>query len=140
MIMVKKPQKERVDKIKNKAKVIAKVIANPLATQEQIAKDAWVWIATVNRNMKELEENGIKSKAIEKIIEQDAKIINLAQSIFVDRMENAPDKISNRDLISASDISAKRYSIFKWEATNKEWWLKEIKNITINVIWNGSTV
>ena len=131
-------QKDRVDKLKNKAKVIAKVIANPLATQEQIAKDAWVWIATVNRNMKQMEESGIKSDAIEKIIEKDAKIVWLAQSILVSRMENNPDKVSTRDVISAGDISARRYSIFKWEATNKEWWLKEVKNITINVIWNGS--
>lgn len=140
MIMVKKPQKERVDKIKNKAKVIAKVIANPLATEREIAKETWLWNWTIHNHLKELEQNWAKSQAIEKIIEQDAKIVNIAQSILVSRMENTPDKVSTRDLISASDISAKRYSIFKWEATNKEWWLKEIKNITINVIWNGSTV
>lgn len=134
-----KPQKERVDKLKNKAKVIAKVIANPLATQEQIAIDAWVWIATVNRNIKEMEENGIKSQAIEKIIENDTNIVKLWQEILLERMKT-PDKVSTRDIISATDLWARRISLFKWPATDENWWLKEIKNITINVIWNGSTI
>ena len=134
-----KPQKERVDKLKNKAKVIAKVIANPLATERELAKDTWLWNWTIHNHLKDIEQNWAKSLAIEKIIDQDAKIVELAQKILLERM-NTPDKVSTRDVISASDISARRYSIFKWEATTKEWWLKEIKNITINVIWNGSTI
>lgn len=135
-----KQQKERVDKLKNKAKVIAKVIANPLATERELAKETWLGNWTIHNHLKELEQTWAKSQAIEEIIAKDAKIVNLAQSILVDRLEKTPDKVSTRDIISASDISAKRYSIFKWEATTNEWGMKEIKNITINVIGNGSTI
>lgn len=138
IIKERKKQKERVDKLKNKAKVISKVIQNPLATEREIASELWLWNWTVHNHLKELEQNWAKSQAIEEIIEKDVKIVNLAQNILQSRMEKEPEKISNRDLISASDISAKRYSLLKWQATDKEWWLKQIQDITINIIWKDA--
>lgn len=132
-------QNETIKK-KNRAKVIAKVISNPLSTQRELAKETWLSKTSIHNHLKTLDQDWPKLAIIEDIINKDARIVDVAQQILLDRMEKTPDKVSTRDIISAGDISARRYSIFKWEATNKEWWLKEIKNITINVIWNGSTI
>ncbi len=121
-----KLKKERVDKTKNKIKVIKELIKNPLLTNREIAKKANIWLATANRTKHEVEQKGTKSNIIDKIIENDAKIVDLTQKEIQKRISKNPDKVSTRDLISAWDVSAKRYSIFKWEVTDKDWWLKEI--------------
>jgi hypothetical protein len=33
--------------------------------------------------------------------------------------------MSTRDIIASADVSAKRYSLFKWDATDKDWGLKD---------------
>lgn len=131
----KKMKKERVDKTKNKIKVIKELLRNPLQTDREIAKNANIWLATTNRNKKEVEQNGTKSNIIDEIIKKDAEIVQLAQDELQKRIKENPSKVSTRDIISAGDVSAKRYSIFKWDATDKEWWLKSISDINI-VIWN----
>ena len=122
--MVKK--KERVDKTKNKIKVIKELLKNPLQTDREVEKKTKVWKSIVNRAKKELGQNGAKSNIIDEIIRKDAEIVQLAQNELQRRITEDPTKVSTRDIISAWDVSAKRYSIFKWQATDEEWWLKEI--------------
>jgi hypothetical protein len=63
--------------------------------------------------------NSTKSDKIEKIIEKDLSIVELATEILQDRLqkakapETAEDKMSTRDIIASADVSAKRYSLFK---------------------------
>jgi hypothetical protein len=33
--------------------------------------------------------------------------------------------MSTRDVIASADVSAKRYTIFKWDVTDKDGWLKQ---------------
>lgn len=129
-----KSKKPRVDKEINKAKVIWAVIKKPLADQRTLAKEAWVSKTTVQRNMLEMDQIGPKSKAIEDIIATDAAIVQLAQMEIVQRLQS-PEKEKTRDIISAASESARRYALFKWDATDDEWWLKSIQDITIT-IWN----
>jgi len=131
--------KERSDKIKNKAKVIAVKLSNPLASEREIAKKAWVWNGTSHRILKDIEQNGAvidnsKIDAIEKILEKDINIVRLAQEEIERRIQDNPDGISMRDMISSADVSARRYSLLKWSATDDEWWLK---NAVVNVIVQG---
>lgn len=123
--------KERVDKIKNQAKIVREVIKNPLATDREVAKATWVWKSTANRARKELGQVGTKIEAIQEIIKNDMEIVKLWQSIIMQRMETQPDKLSTKDIISATDTWAKRYSLFKWDVTDPEWWLKDI-----SITWN----
>jgi len=48
------------------------------------------------------------------------EIVNLAQAELQRRLEEDPKKISTKDIISAGDVSAKRYSLFKGKATDDE--------------------
>ena len=130
----------RSDKAKNRAKVIAEVVKDPFATQEEIAERAWIWRTTVHDHLQEL-PNSTKSDKIEKIIEKDLSIVELATEILQDRLqkakapETAEDKMSTRDIIASADVSAKRYSLFKWDVTDKDWWLK-VHTISFNdFIW-----
>lgn len=131
---MEKKKQPRVDKERNKAKVLWAVLKKPLADQRTIAKDAGVWKWTVCRHLQDLGQNGAKNKAIEEIIAVDAQIVAIAQWVILDRLQN-PDKEKTRDIISAADTSAKRYSLFAWDATDNDWWLKAIQEINIT-IWN----
>lgn len=126
-------KKERVDKTKNKIKVIKELLRDPLQTDREIAKNAKIWLATTNRNKKEMEQNGTKSNIIDEIIKKDAEIVKLTQAEIQRRILEERWKVSTRDLISAWDVSAKRYTIFKWDVTDDEWWLKSISDISISI-------
>ena len=140
MTSLLKVKKERSDKIKNKAKVIAIKLSNPLASEREVAEKAWVWNGTSHRILKDMEQNGasidsIKIDAIEKIIQKDLTIVELAQAELEKRLKHKPEDMSARDIIASADTSAKRYSLFKWSATDEEWWLKE-QVMNINLLSN----
>ena len=126
-------KKERVDKTKNKIKVIKELLRNPLQTEREIAKKANISKSSAHNHTKELGQNWPKSDIIDGIIKKDAEIVKLAQAELEKRIKTNPAKVSTRDIISAWDVSAKRYMIFKWDATDKEWGLKGISDITINI-------
>ena len=126
-------KKERVDKTKNKIKVIKELLRNPLQTEREIAKKTNISKSSAHNHTKELGQNWPKSNLIDGIIKKDAEIVRLAQAELEKRIKNNPAKVSTRDIISAWDVSAKRYMIFKWDATDKEWGLKSISDININI-------
>jgi len=126
--MAKKAQ--RADKIKTQAKVIGAIISDPLADQRTIAKKAWVSKTSVHNHLKDIDQTWPKSLAIDNIIKKDVEIVNLAQAELQRRLEEDPKKISTKDIISAGDVSAKRYSLFKWKATDEEWGLEQAITIT----------
>lgn len=115
---------ERKDKVKNKAKITKEILNDPLKTQREIAKDAWVWLWTVNRTVKELEQTGTKDPRIIGICDTDLDIVTLWQEELLRRLQEAPDKMSTRDIVSTMDTWTKRYTIFKWDITDSEWWMK----------------
>lgn len=125
-----KPKKkaERGDKIRTRAKVMVEVIKDPTQSQRDIAKKTWVPKSTVADHMKNLGDMG-KIGHIEKVIENDSKIVNLWQEIIIQRMELAkedPKAMSTRDIITAQDLSGKRRMLLVWDVTNDKWWLKEV--------------
>lgn len=129
--------KERSDKIKNKAKVIAVKLSNPYASEREVAKAAWVSNWTAHTISKEVEQNwatidNAKIDAIERIIETDKQIVELAQAELQRRIKETPKDISTRDIIASADTSAKRYSLFRGSATDDKWWYKSIQDMTFD--------
>ena len=122
---MKDVKKKRVDAKKNKAKIVKKVIKDPLATQREIAKDAGIGKTTVQEHLKEL--NTTKDDRIIWICEQDIDIVKEANEVrarYIKQIANKeedlkPSEISEVDKIS--NTSQKRYSIFMWDRTDKLW-------------------
>lgn len=114
---------ERKDKLKNKIKVVKEVIKDPLSTQREVAKKAWVGLATANRILQELEQNGTESQILDNILENDDKIMALANWMTYDTLKElieAKETLSLNDIKTIWDLannSTKRKAIF-W---SKEW-------------------
>ena len=120
--------KERKDKLKNKAKVVKEAVVNPLSTQREVAKNAWVWLWTANRTIQELEQTGTKDDRILWICDKDLEIVTLWQDIILSRLKNKNEleKISARDVSWIIKENTARYTIFKWGITDKDGWMKWI--------------
>jgi len=146
LFMIESKQKTRKDKLKNKAKVIKEILKDPTLTQEDIQKKTWLWLGTVNRNMQELEKNGknIESKVIDNICWNDRELLNIMawvnliktkELIKYDEEDQTVDVtgLELNDLKSLNDITEKsfrRYTLFKWDITDDQGWMKnsEIDN------------
>lgn len=119
-------KKIRSDKAKNISKVLKEVIKDPLQTQRDIAESTWLWLWTVNRNLKEIEQIGTKSEIILDICKLD---INLVKKwlLELDRRFSDNDELKQ---IRATEISqiikdnSARYTLFSWEATDSKWWMR----------------
>ena len=125
---VKEEKKMRTDKAKNTAKVLKKVIKNPLQTDRELEKELWIWKSTINRAKQELGQIGAKSDLILEICDLD---INLVKSWLKELQRRFNDKeeikkIRPTEISQVIKDSSWRYQIFKWEATDKDWWLKEV--------------
>lgn len=140
MIKETKPKKPRVDKRKNIWKVAEVIIENPNKTEREIAKETWIWKSTVNRAKEELGQTGAKDPTIAYIVWSAKLRIERVSGIFDRRIDQIEEKkkLENKDIALAKDIvkdDMARVSILWWDATDDEWWLKSIQEITIN-IWN----
>lgn len=124
----------RSDKAKNLANIWKYLLKNPLATTREVAEAVWIDHWTVARLLDEIPQNATKSEAINNIIEKDLAIVELATEILQERLKKAKapetpeDKMSTRDIIASADVSAKRYSLFKWDITDKDWWYRAVSN------------
>jgi len=128
----------RTDKAKNIKALKNELLKNPLQTEEEIAEKLWVHRVTVNRLKEEMHEIVTNSKnddiiAItdnDKKIIEDAQFINMFTLWWIRKQIETWEitKVELRDAKQVSEIakeSTARYSIFKWDITNSEWWLKQ---------------
>lgn len=123
----------RTDKAKNTAKVLKEVIKNPLQTEREIAENTWVSKSSVNRAMQEVGQIGAKDQNILDICAVDFEIVKTWQAIINERLKDKQevDKMRTFEIAQTIEKSEKRYMLFKWEATGKDWWAKNITNIQI---------
>lgn len=121
----------RTDKKKNIDKVTAALVVNPLSTARELAEKTWLWASTANRARQELAQTGTKDPRIISLTDKALEIVSLSQELIAKRLRDTPDDVSTRDAISAWDTSAKRYSLFVWDATDKDWWLKSISELDL---------
>ena len=115
-------KKMRVDKRKNVEKVAKAMIENPRATEREIAKKVWIGKSSVNRLKEELGQIGAKDERILTLTDWDREQQLTIQKIKNERLQE-PDKISNKDLNSREEFAMKRYSLFRGNATDNNWWL-----------------
>ncbi len=123
----------RVDKAKNIAKVDKILIEKPLLTQREIAEEAEVGLWTVNRIRQELERNGTKDERILWITDTDLSILTIGQR-EIERRLNDKVEVEKMRTVEISQVikeSTARYSLFRWNATDNEWGLKETVTIEI---------
>lgn len=132
----KSEKKQRIDKEINVAKVTNALLHNPLGNQREIAEEAWVSLWTANAIIQEVEQNwtiALKSEKIEKIATKDITIIELWLEEIERRMRSKEelDKMRTFEIAQTLEKSDKRYMLFKGRATDENWWIKKIENITI---------
>ena len=125
----------RKDKAKNTAKVIKEVIKSPLSTDREIEDNTWVSKSVSNRVRNELGQIGTKDDRILWICDTDLEIVILWQQIIKNRLmdEEELKKISARDVSWIIKENTARYTIFKWDVTDNDWWLREVWDITFNI-------
>ena len=120
----------RADKKANIAKVAKVALLEPLLTRDQIAEKAWVWAGTASRALAELDENGHKDDRIIWLTDWDFDLMKVIQKEKFARLQN-PEQVNDNDLDKWENTAVKRYSLFRWSATDKEWGLKGIESIDI---------
>lgn len=119
----------RADKKKNISKVATALLQEPLLDQREIADKTGLWLGTVNRALDEVEQNGTKDVDIIYITEKDKNVVKLWVAEIERRFQN-PEEIQAmpmRDIVQATAESTKRYTIFKWDITDKDGWLKQTR-------------
>lgn len=134
----------RIDKAKNIKALKAELLKKPLQTEEELADKLWVHRVTVNRLKDEMHEivTNAKNSDIIEITNEDKLIIQMSQAIsrhslwtIVNKLDEDPNYVLElREAKTASEIakeSTARYSLFRWDATDEQGWLKNIDNIDI---------
>lgn len=128
----------RVDKKKNISKITKEILINPLQTQRELASKIWIWKTTVQENLKDIKAT--KDDRIVSITDTDIKIVELWQREIDRRLQDKEelDKMRTVEISQVIKESTARYSLFKWDATDKDWWLKKPDVIfeIINPIWD----
>ena len=124
----KKPRgdKARLDKKRNIDKIAAAILANPLATVREIADITGISKSTVAEHIKSDEVGlvGAKDDRIISLTDKDYSILEKIQDIKLNKLTTKPEDISNADIDKRDNTATKRYSLFRWDATDKGWGLK----------------
>jgi len=128
---------ERADKKKNIDKVAASIAKNPLQTARELGKDTWIGASTANRAKKEVAQNGTKDDRIVNLTNKDFELMQKIQVRKFERMEDKEKPINDNDINNWDKEAKVRYSLFRWEVTDTQWWLKDnsaIDNLN-NLLW-----
>lgn len=126
----------RIDKQKKLSSVTKEILTNPLQTVREISDKTWVSKSTVANYINEdLDKLGRKSPDIIRITTKDKKAIELAQIIIEQSLEKYVEMseaawwLDMNEAIRAASLAKEataRYTLFGWDVTDKEWWLKEV--------------
>ena len=120
----------RTDKKRNIADVAKEVLSNPLLNQREIAEKTWLSLGNVNDKLNILEQEGKKDDRIIWLTDRDFELMKKIQDVKFKRIET-DDIINNNDLDKWENTAVKRYSLFRWSATDKDGGLKGIESIDI---------
>lgn len=131
--MTEKRKTERKDRARNRAKVIKAKLKSPLKTEREIAKETKVSKSTVNRISKELGQKGTKDERILWICDKDLEIITLGQKLILQKLWDKKQiaRLKPHEISQVIAENTRRYSLFKWNATDSQWGL--IQSITIKL-------
>lgn len=123
-------KRPRSDRRRSTAAVVKTVLKNPELSQRDIAKEAWVWLATANSILRETEQNGTLAKdpRILAIADNDLEIVVLWQDEIKTRFQNKKilKKMRLLDIANIIEKSDKRRSMIVGNATDYNWGIKSI--------------
>lgn len=117
------------DKKKRLWKVAKELIKDPLLTTRELEKKTWISKSAIaNYINNDLDTFGQKDDRILWVCETDFEIVKLWQAIIKNRLQDEEEvaKMRTFEIAQTIEKSEKRYQIFKWDITDKNWWLKEI--------------
>ena len=118
------------DKKRRLEKVTKELLNNPLQTTREIEAKTWISKTTVaNYINNELATLGQKDERIVSITDKDFELMDLIQLEKLRRMNEEKEKVNNSDIDKWEQTATKRYMLFKWDATDKDWWLNNINTI-----------
>lgn len=128
----------RADKKKNIDKVAASLAKNPLQTVREVEKDTWVSRTTVAKAKNSLDKAWQKDDRIVNLTNKDFELMQLIQQRKFERMENKISPVNDSDLNNWDKEAKARYSLFRWEITDGEWWIKDTTAIDKlnNLLWS----
>lgn len=118
----------RSDKKKNIDKVASSVAKNPLQSVRDIAKDTWMGKSTVATHLDNLDNLGQKDDRIHTLTDKDFNCIKLWVEEIERRLENKDElkKLRVTEISQVIKENTARYTLFRWSATDKEWWINKI--------------
>lgn len=122
----------RTDKKVSIAKVAKEVLSNPLLNQREIAENTWLSLGNVNDKLNILEQEGKKDERIIWLTDRDFELMKKIQDVKFKRIAT-DDVINNNDLDKWENTATKRYSFFRWSATDEQWGMK-LPDITFQII------
>lgn len=116
------------DKKKRIWKVAKELIKDPLLTTRELEKKTWISKSAIaNYINNDLDTLGQKDDRILWVCETDFNIVKLWQAIIEKRLQDEAEvaKMRTFEIAQTIEKSEKRYQIFKWDISNKDWWLKQ---------------
>lgn len=119
------------DKKKRLWKVVKELLKDPLQTTREIEEKTWISKSTVaNYISKDLDTFGQKDDRIISLTDKDFDMMIKIQEEKFKRLEK-PEDINHNDLDKWENTATRRYTLFRWDATDEKWWLKNIENVEI---------
>ena len=114
----------RVDKTKNVMKVRDAFLENPLSTEREVAEKTWLSNWSVNNLKQALEQIWAKDEKIIKLTDWDFEMMKLIQKKKFKRLGDIEKPVDDNNLNQWDREAKARYSLFRWDATDKDWALK----------------
>ncbi len=133
--MKEEKNKTRIDSKRAIALVTQALLKDPSLSDRDIEKKYWVSKSAVHRARKKIGDEVGHIDIIQQICKKDIGIVQKVLKVIEWRVDNADgeweERVSTRDLISIADTSAKRYSLFAWDATDDKWGLKDYSQLSL---------
>ena len=120
----------RVDRKKNEWEVIKEFLENPLQTLREVEEKTWISRTTVWDIKNNLDKTWQKDDRIVNITDKDFELMNIIQEEKFRRLQEEKDRINNTDINKWEETATKRYTLFRWNATWKDWWLKSLSDLS----------
>lgn len=120
----------RVDRKKNEWEVIKEFLENPLQTLREVEEKTWISRTTVWNIKNNLDKTWQKDDRIVNITDKDFELMNIIQEEKFRRLQEEKDRINNTDINKWEETATKRYTLFRWNATWKDWWLKSLSDLS----------
>ena len=114
----------RTDAKKNIDKIAWSLAKNPLQTVREVEKDTGVSKSTVAKHIDKVDKLGQKDDRIISLTDKDYELMKMYQMEKETRITTASGDINNNDLDKWENTATRRYSLFRWEATDEWGWAK----------------